>query len=220
MKSATKAVPADQMPVKRMAIILILAFLGSQLNLFVELWGQIAGGLFNPNNSDGGLFSLFSYDLAAGIKLATIVFLFAWANFLMLSLYPEHGWRQTAAGFLGATAWVVGHIAGNFLDNSLPYGYHPSVSLQIIGILIAIPICLLVSGRVKRFPDLAGLGLGLLIGMGLCMIALGGMAPIWLSAVFFLELFSQRASRKALFIGGVLWIGLMALDVLMFALYT
>jgi hypothetical protein len=213
MDSPTEATPDNKTSVKRMAIILILAFLGSQLNLFVALGGQIAGGLLDPNNSGGGLFSLFSYDLAAGIKLAAIVFLFAWVNFLMLSLYPEHGWRQTAAGFLGATAWVVGHIAGNFLDSSLPYGYDPTVSLQIIGVLIAIPICLLVSGRVKRLADLAGLELGLLIGMGLCMIALGGMALILTTLPNLIALYLTPTIHKT-------WIGIVMLGTILFVITT
>jgi hypothetical protein len=213
--NSPEAAPANQTTVKRMAIILILAFLGSQLNIFIILFGQLAGGLLDSNNSGHGLFSLFSYDLAAGLKLAAIVFLFAWGNFLMLSLYPEHGFRQVAAGFLGAVVLVVCLIISTIF---LPYDLRSL--LQIIGFLAAIMACLLVSGRVKRLPDLAGMGLGLLTGIELCMIGVYfsnrlTVAPIWLSAVFFLEMLSRRANRNAAFIGGFLWIGLMALEALL-----
>jgi len=210
MKTSVETCPAGTTTVKRITIILLLAFLGGQLSLFVNLFWSMADGALNPNNSGGGLFSLFSYNPAAGIKLAVIVFLFACANFLMLSLYPEHGWHQLAAGLLGAVAWVAGYTAGNFLNNSLPYGYRPNISLQIIGILIAIPICLLV----KHWPDLVGLVLGLSIGVGLCMLELRSLTPIWLSAVFFLELLSRRATRWAALTGSLLWIGLLLLDIL------
>jgi hypothetical protein len=207
--------PANPTTVKRMTIILILAFVASQINLFVDFLWQITLSTLNPDNTPTGLFYLFSYNPEAGTFLAAIVFLLLCINFLTLSLYPEHGWRQVAAGFLGAVAWIAGRIAENHLSQSLSYDLR--FSFVIIGTLIAIPICLLASGRVKSLSDLAGLGLGLLIGAGVYIINLyfGSkeiiFAPIWLSAVFFLELFSRRASHSAILVGALLWIGLMML---------
>src|SRR5690349_13187020 len=110
--------PAHLTTVKRMMVILILAFVGSQLNWAGDFFGGIAISMLNPNNLPTGLFYLFSYDPEAGIELAMIVFLLIWADFLILSLYPEHGWRQITAGFLGALAWAIGRIVIKFF---LPY---------------------------------------------------------------------------------------------------
>jgi hypothetical protein len=213
--NSPEAIPTKETSVKRMAIILILAFLGSQLNFIGEFFALLGNGTIILSIS-GSWFSSLSYGPVA-IKLAAIVYSLMWMSFLTISLYPEHGWRQVVAGFLGVIAWAIGRAgnSNNFLIQLFHLG--PVFFPPFIGILVAIPVCLLVSCRIKRLPDLATLGLGLLIGAGLYILKIyfgwdNGLAPIWLSAMFFLELLSRRASWKVALIGGLFSITLMALD--------
>jgi hypothetical protein len=137
-------------------------------------------------------------------------------------LYPKHGPCQWIAGFLGAIILAMGITATQTMVLSRLF-FETLTPVQIvltIGLVIAnaIIFSLLVSGRIQGWRALAGLGLGLLIGIGLCVTNLQSSAyyvfsPLWLSAVFFLELFSHRAGWRTVLVGLLLWLGLIALSV-------
>jgi hypothetical protein len=213
MNSPAEVIPTNQTSVKRMAIILALAFLGSQLNL--------AGALVLLLEY---MLSGFSPNLIGATVLILLAFFLLFASFLALSLYPQHGPRQILAGFLALIPWIVGmtasyntqlfHLLG--LD---PYDNILHSYVREISIATAIAVCLYVSGRIKGWLGLTGLSLGLLIGIWLRTSNLYtpiniDYAPLWLSTAFFSELFSRRAGWRAALAGILLLGGLIGLAAL------
>jgi hypothetical protein len=214
--NAPKAVSTNQTTVKRMAIMMMLAFAGSQLSTL----GAFATFMAALAVSRGTFLGIPNHpNIGEGIAMAVLAALLFLASFLALSLYPEHGRRQVAVGFLALVAWVIGFFfIARLLE--LAYIYERFTPTLEICSCIAIMICLLVSGRIKGWLGLAGLGLGLAIGIGLCTTKLKlspdslDFSPLWLSAVFYSELFSRRAGWRAALVGALLWAGLIALSAL------
>ncbi len=207
MSTSVETVPGDKTSAKRMVIMLILAFLGSILNLFGGLTIFVVYmGFF------------YSTNYVTGVALAGLAFLLLFLSFLTLSLYPKRGLRQVAAGLLAIIPWGLGLIASysvplfklEKIDN-LPF------ILLATGIGFAIAISLLISGRIKGGADMGGVALGLLIGTVLRMTNLFhqssyDFSPLWLTAVLFSEIFSRRATIRAVIFGIFFCAGLIMLS--------
>ena len=191
-----------------MGIILILAFVGAQLSALGTFTAFLAAYTFAPNLTQAPFGTpIISY----GIGMAILAVLLLSASFLALSLYPEHGKRQIAAGFLAVVVLAVGLMVISSIARLLRLDpYETSTPTQAVSLGIGIAVCLLVSGRIKGWRDLAGLGSGLAIGIGLRLTSLYvplsfDFSSIWMSSVFFSELLSGRASWRAAGVGMLLW---------------
>ena len=216
MDSPIQSLPENQTSLKRMVIMLLLAFLGAQLNLLGLFVALLAGMTLSP-------FFGSSPQIAQGIIFLFLAVLLLLSSFLLFSLYPEHGRRQFITGFLAMVGWPIWLIiAINLINlfglksNVLPF-YAFGMGALGTGIGIAIAICLLVSGKLKSRTELARLVVGLIIGIGIHSIfqydlSIFDFSPIWLSAMFFLEILRRRANRQAVLVGALLWIGLMILS--------
>lgn len=213
MSTSVETYYANETSVKRMAIMLVLAFLGGHLNAF-GAWATARATISLPPRAETGM-GLFSQNIALGIFFLVLAFLLLLASFLMISLYAERGRRQIMAGFLGSVVCIIAvmiseTIAYSGLFNDLTPAWEISLG-------IAITVCLLASGRIKGWADLVGLVLGLIVGTGLRTTNLFfqsslAFSSIWLSAVFFLELFSRRAGWRAALFGALFWIALIGLS--------
>jgi hypothetical protein len=205
-----------------MTIMLVLAFLGSLLSMAGKVIVILASSFLDPANSGSGNFfqPIFGYDPATGILTVIVAFLLFLAGCLTLSLYPKRERRQWSAGFLAAIVLTIRYFAYDKRPFPLlefdPTGKN-ALFLLGLSIGIAIMVCLLVSGRIKGWLGLTGLGIGLGIGIALSMTKITGFynfnfSPLWLSAVFFPELLSRRLDWQAALTGGLFWVGLIVLS--------
>jgi hypothetical protein len=217
MHTSVETYSAGTTTVKKMGTMLILAFVGAQLSAFGSFAAFLAAYVFAPNLAQEPFGTPI---ISGGIGMAILAVLLLSASFLALSLYPEHGKRQMAAGFLAVVVLVVGLMVISSIARLLRLDpYETTIPTQEVSLGIGIAFCLLVSGRIKGWRDLAGLGSGLAIGIGLRLTSLYiplsfDFSSIWMSSVFFSELLSGRASWRAAGVGTLLWAGLIALSVL------
>jgi hypothetical protein len=221
INTSIEDIPDEKISARRKAIFMpVLAFLGAQLNNAGVWCAIIAKSQLNTNNF-GGFINVFSSNPFTGIAIAILAFLLLWASFLMLSLYHERGRRQVVAGFLGVISWIIGSVGSYSVMESLNFVPRDQILIFAMGIgtAIGITVCLLVGHKLERLPDIIGLVLGLLIGIGLCIInpklsMTFVFYPIWLSGLVFQELFSHRAGWMATLVGGLLGVVLMVLAML------
>jgi hypothetical protein len=211
---SVEATSINKTSAQKMTIILVFAFIGSLLNGAGAGTATVAVLILSPQGNGTWI---SPRDLGAGVMFALLALLLFLASFLTLSLYPRSGRHQIMAGVLGIIGLAIGLITVHFL----PRGW-ASTELTLLSACVgfAIAICLLVNNRIKGWTDLGGLELGLLIGIGLRISNLYSSSslvysPIWLSAVFFPELFSRRAGWHVALLGFLLWVGLIALSVLL-----
>jgi hypothetical protein len=216
MDSPVQSLPENQTAVKKMVIMLLLAFLGSQLNKGGVLMALVAyvGQTIAPRAVMGRTI------------VVVLAFLLLWASFLALSLYPERRVRNIAVGLVVTFLWGAGILAGDSFIEIFHLGYIRFIDgifspLWAIETGIAIGVCLWASGRVKSRAALTGLGLGLLIGAGMYLINLPDLlptdfSPLWLSMMLFPELLSRRADRRSALVGALLCVGLILLSVIVF----
>jgi hypothetical protein len=198
-----------------MVTMLLLAFLGSQLNLLGSFVSILAGLALSP--FFGG-----PPRIAQGITLFILAILLVLCGFLSISLYPEHGRRQFMLGVLALIAWPIWFISTyrlfDFLSSIIRQRYTWAIGVDTIVASLtweigsAAIVGWLVGNRVKSRSDLTVLIFGLLIGIGIRSIfhyENFDLSPISLSGVLFLELLSRRASWRIALTGALLWIGLM-----------
>ncbi|MGC1378707.1 MAG: hypothetical protein WA821_20920 [Anaerolineales bacterium] len=205
--------PANKTSAKRMAIMLILAFLGGHLNA-VGAWATLTTTISLPPRVDSGM-ALFSQNIPLGIFFSVLAFLLLSTSFLALSLCQGRGRRQIIAGVLGTVTFIVGVVISEAMAHSGLF--NDLTPAWEISLAIAIAVCLLTSGGIKGWSGLVGLVLGLIIGTGLRTTNLFSQSSlafssIWLSAVFFPEVFSRRAGWRTVLFGGLLWVALVGLS--------
>ncbi len=200
--------------IKKMSILLMLAFLGSQFSAFGHfMWIWMVQPMLNSYLRGGVIRLTPDYDPIRGIITAAGLFLLVLVGLLLLCLYIKRGRLQVGVALLGASIWLGGHVIKD--------AYWPNGSYELFLIIVnasVVSFCLLLS-RKTGWADLTGLGLGLLIGVGVFFFsknvsqnALFSLAPIWLSAVFLPELISKRASIGALSVGVLLGLVFIMLD--------
>lgn len=201
--------------IKKITILLMLAFLCSQLSALGHLlWILIVYPLLNSYPRGGGLIQLTSdYDPVKGMIAVVGLFLMILIGLLLLCLYIKRGWLQAGVALLGAVIWVGGHFIKDAYWHDGSYD-----SFLIIVNAGVVFLCLLLC-RKTGWADFAGLGLGLLVGIGIFFFsknvsqnALFSLAPIWLSAVFLPEVLSKRASIGAIAIGILLFLVFIMMD--------
>ena len=210
----------------KMAIMLILAFISSILSMIGMYFVVVlAPWALTPTSGPSPIPTL-PYNPTGGLHLLGWAFLLFLASGLVISLYPEHGWRQALAGLLFAVTLSMGLAL-----YEITYYFHIYTGFFIIeiSIYIAIVVAMPVSGRVKGWADIIGLAVGGLIsGLGLSILhlwilnspansAYSSFASIciWWNTVFFSELFSHRLSKSGVFAGTLLWALLIVLELLL-----
>ena len=151
---------------------------------------------------------------------------------LLLGLYLRPGWRGICIGLLGLIDVVCGFlfelgmpsgtIVESLPDNSIPYLIHEGLS-YIFPVVAGIVAILWFAGKIKSTQEWIGLGVGVVVGVVMCIGLATGVGIshlgntveyvrfhlpflyIWLSAVFFPELLSRRTD----WLGLLIWIAIM-----------
>jgi len=212
MDQSEEARSANETSVKRIAIILGLAFLGSELSLFAAVTMVVA---------NFGFIISYTFDakLAAIAALALSVLLL-FGSFLAQTRYPRRGKIQVVGACLAILPWEAGMILSFAVPYWNPADFIPWLpyTLRVSGVGLALVCALLASGRIRGLPDLIGLGLGILLGIGLLTTDLYktiyfDYSALWLSAVFFSELLSKRMNWRSALLGFGLWAGLILLSI-------
>ena len=151
---------------------------------------------------------------------------------LLLGLYLRPGWRGIGIGLLGLIGEVCGFLLSLLVpsitifeslpDNSIPYLIYQGLSyvFPVVGGIVAI---LWFAGKIKSTREWIGLGVGVVVGVVMCIGLATGIGIshigntvesvrfyfpflyIWLSAVFFPVLLSRRTDWRGLLI----WIAIM-----------
>ena len=202
---------------KRTTIALLLTWLGSFINLLAVL--SALGATFGLANSPGGGsfdVGLGSGNPAAGFFFAVLALILLAGSFWIVNVYPKFGRREAFAAFLALISYLIGAIIAGYIIAPAKGIYDPlNLDLEV-GAAISIAVLLLFRKSTHTWRELIGLGLGLTIGIILYSIEnpvnsirfAYGYSWIWLSAVFFSELFSHRSNWRV----ASIWIILMMIS--------
>jgi hypothetical protein len=218
MNTPAQAMPENKLPAN-IVVMLLVTFLSGLLNFF---------GLLMAVNAIGESITIFG---AGGCSIKTTWFsilalFFIPISFLAFGLYSGNRKRNLSAGFWALVAFFITAVASAslapHLSTNLAYNLEGITFVAVqTGNGIAFVTFLLKSGKAKNRTDYTGVGLGLIIGIGLCItgyfidpvhnVSIIGSSSIWLSAAFFPELLSHRANQR----DSLLWIALILLSLLL-----
>jgi len=204
-------------PWSRVTTNLLITLLASLLNISGTL--LLVGLVFefspNPPNS---FFNGPTESINVGIFRGLLAFLLLFSSFLGLSLYPRPrpSWHPFAIALVVLGTYYFGAIFSSlYLAPALGI-YNPLNFIIEVSAGISITALLFVTRRVSAWSRLLGLIFGLIVGVGIYTIGnpqnstnvAFGFPWIWLSAVFFPDLFNRRVGWQ----GIVVWLAFMILS--------